>query len=191
MPLQGSRPDAKSGAAVETTLTRQEFYKLAHECRDYAARLANNDQDRVSRDLHREFNEFLRRVQSYDRLEQPLSRLRPARGLNRTQVLVIVIAFWLAGTVFARQLLGSLGFLFVLSSGTMLALGVFLLPPATFGTTVEQMEGRLLVVVQALQRILETGEMDFTEAAYFVVRDVLREAAAELRQQVYLARHSA
>ena len=39
-------------------LTRKEFYGLAHECRDYALRLANHDQDAVERALCREFNQF-------------------------------------------------------------------------------------------------------------------------------------
>ena len=35
---------------------------------------------------------------------------------------------------------------------------------------------------------MQAGEMEFSEAAFFQVRDVLREANAELRQQVYLNR---
>jgi hypothetical protein len=47
-----------------------------------------------------------------------------------------------------------------------------------------------MVVVQALQKILASGELEFSEAAFFVVRDVLQEAADELRQQVYLSRRA-
>jgi hypothetical protein len=67
---------------------------------------------------------------------------------------------------------------------------VFLVPPAVYGTSVEAIEGRVLVVVQALQELLDHGDMQFSEAAYFQVRDTLREAADELRQQVYLNRVS-
>ncbi|MEI2690433.1 MAG: hypothetical protein V9H69_12300 [Anaerolineae bacterium] len=34
---------------AQQTLTRKEFYSLAQECRDYAMRLANFDQDSVQR----------------------------------------------------------------------------------------------------------------------------------------------
>jgi hypothetical protein len=78
----------------------------------------------------------------------------------------------------------------------MLALGiaaspifvVFLIPPALYGTSVEAIEGRLLVVVEALQELLDHGDMQFSEAAYFQARDTLRQAADELRQQVWLNR---
>ncbi len=51
-------------------------------------------------------------------------------------------------------------------------------------------EGRVLVVVEALQHLLDQGDMQFSEAAWFQARDTLREAADELRQQVYLNRAS-
>ncbi len=68
----------------------------------------------------------------------------------------------------------------------MLVFVVAVIPPAVYGTSVEAIEGRVLVVVQALEGLLDQEQ--FTEAAYFEVRNVLREAAAELRQQVSLNR---
>jgi hypothetical protein len=41
-----------------------------------------------------------------------------------------------------------------------------------------------------MQYNLEYGDMQFSEAAYFQARDILRQAADELRQQVYLNRVS-
>jgi hypothetical protein len=80
------------------------------------------------------------------------------------------------------------GSLLVLGVSALMILGVAMIPPSTYGTSVEAIEGRVLVVVEALESLLDREE--FTEAAYFAVRDVLREAAAELRQQVFLNRAS-
>jgi hypothetical protein len=174
----------------ERQLTRNEFYKLAHECRDYALRLANNDQDVVSRDLCREFNAFLERVRTYDRLEQPLKGLKKARGLTRNMMLGGTMLVWFLASVLFAQVIGQ-GLVQIFTSGAiMVIIAIAIVPPGSYGTSVEAIEGRVLVVVQALQKCLESGEMGFSEAAFFVVRDVLREAAAELRQQVYLSRRA-
>jgi hypothetical protein len=99
-----------------------------------------------------------------------------------------VLAIWLILGVVGIRWIAQVGTFTYLSIGLFLTLGVFVIPPRLYGTSVETIEGRVLVVTQALQAILERGELDFTEAAYFTVRDVLREAASELRQQVYLNR---
>lgn len=176
---------------AEKTLTRNEFYKLAHECRDYSRRLATHDQDLVSSSLCREFNEFLARVRAYDRLRQPLAGLRPARGFTRAMLLSIILGLWLAFNLVGTRLVSVNASLIILASSTTLIIGVFLAPPSLYGTSVEAIEGRVLVVVQALQELLESGDMGFSEAAYFVARDVLRETADDLRQQVYLNRRAA
>ena len=170
------------------TLTRNEFYKLSHECRDYALHLATHDQDLVDRGLCEEFNQFLGRVREYDLLRQPLANLRSARPITRGMVMGGVLAIWLILGIAGGRWVLQLGTFTFLSVGLFLLLGVFVIPPRVYGTSVETIEGRVLVVTQALQAILETGELDFSEAAYFTVRDVLREAASELRQQVYLNR---
>ena len=69
-------------------LTRKQFYDLAHECRDYALRLANYDQDSVNRGLCKEWNAFLPRMRAYDSLRPRLAQLQPARGITRAIVLV-------------------------------------------------------------------------------------------------------
>ena len=175
---------------AQQVLTRKAFYDLAKECRDYAMRLANHDQDAVDRAVCREFNQFLPRVSSYDKLGPKIAHLKPARPITRGMVLTGVLAFWL-GTVLVATLAG-LQFSTLLWMGISVTLifGVFLVPPAVYGTSVEAIEGRVLVVVQALQDLLDHGNMEFSEAAYFQVRDTLREAADELRQQVYLSRIS-
>ena len=71
-----------------------------------------------------------------------------------------------------------------LGISAMLVFAVAVIPPSLYGTSVEAIEGRVLVVVEALEALLD--QQQFTEAAYFEVRDTLRQAAAELRQQVAL-----
>ena len=169
-------------------LTRKEFYDLAHECRDYALRLANYDQDSVNRALCKEWNAFLPRVRAYDSLRPRLVRLHRARGITRAIVLgSALLAYFFIVLVVVRLIPRATSPL-LLGISAMLILVVALVPPSLYGTSVEAIEGRVLVVVEALEGMLDQEQ--FTEAAYFAVRDVLREAAAELRQQVFLNRTS-
>ncbi len=174
-------------ASAPKTLTRNEFYKLAHECRDLAQRLATHDQDTVNRAMCGEYNLFLRRVRSYDRLQAPLAQLRPARPISRPMLLIWLMAGWMIFALLGRQL-PPLWYIVIMSAVPFLLISLFLVPQSLYGTTIEQIEGRVLVVVQALQQLLTSGEMNFTEAVYFVLRDVLQETADDLRQQVYLSR---
>jgi hypothetical protein len=171
---------------AQQTLTRKEFYSLAQECRDYAMRLANFDQDSVQRALCQEFNHFLVRMRSYDKLASRLTQIRPARPITRGMVLGAVLALWLAMALIGIRVLPTFPGLLALSVAASLIFVVFLVPPALYGTSVEAIEGRVLVVVEALQDLLDHGDMQFSEAAYFQVRDTLRQAADELRQQVWL-----
>lgn len=171
-------------------LTRKEFYNLAKECRDYAMRLANHDQDSVDRKLCQEWNQFLARVRTYDKLGPKLAALQTARPITRGMMLAAVLAVWLAMVLVGLRVMPQFPALFGLGISVSLIFVVFLVPPSTYGTSVEAIEGRVLVVVEALQDLLEHGDMQFSEAAYFQARDTLREAADELRQQVYLNRVS-
>lgn len=171
-------------------LTRKAFYDLAKECRDYAMRLANHDQDSVDRAVCREFNQYLARVRTYDKLGPKLAHLKQARPITRGTMLAAVLALWLAMVLIGIRVMPQFPAFFGLGISVSLIFLVFLVPPSVYGTSVEAIEGRVLVVVEALQDLLEHGDMQFSEAAYFQVRDTLREAAEELRQQVYLNRVS-
>ena len=175
---------------AQKELTRKEFYNLAKECRDYAMRLSNYDQDSVNRGLCDEFNRFLPRVRSYDKLGPKLAHLQPARPITRGMMLGGVLVFWLAAVLVTMVVGLRVPTLFWMASSVSLIFLVFLVPPSVYGTSVEAIEGRVLVVVEALQYLLDHGDMQFSEAAYFQARDTLREAADELRQQVYLNRVS-
>ena len=170
-------------------LTRKEFYQLAHDCRDYALRLATHDQNSVDRLVCHEFNRFRERVAAYDQMKATAAAMKPARPVTRWLVIFITLAIWMVCVLIATLVLSNL-----LSAGLLLGLTtvliftVMMVPARFYGTSVEAVEGRVLLVVEKMQAMMQAGEMEFSEAAFFQVRDVLREANAELRQQVYLNR---
>jgi hypothetical protein len=94
---------------------------------------------------------------------------------------------WLLLYLFAVTRGHTLMATFVLNSSIFVLLAFYMLPQRVFGTTIEGLEGKLLRVVETLEAMLQDGEMDFTEAAYFQARDNLAAAHAELRQQIDLA----
>ncbi|HNS03309.1 MAG TPA: hypothetical protein PKM78_13135 [Anaerolineae bacterium] len=173
---------------AQTELTRKEFYTLAKECHAYAMRLANFDQDSVNYALCQEFNQFLVHVRSYDKLAPRLTHLKPVRPITRAMVLAAVLAFWLSVILIGARIMPQFPVMLLLGVAVSLIFLVFLIPPGLYGGSVEAIEGRVLVVVEALQHLLDQGDMQFSEATWFQVRDILRAAADELRQQVYLNR---
>ncbi len=169
------------------TLTRKEFYDLSFWCRDLALELARHDPHRVHPGLCREFNQGLAQLKSYRVLDPHLATLAEARPITRAHVLVTGLGLWLvlhlvlvrwlgvwAGRVAATALLG------------LLVMGFFV-PESAYGTTVALLEGKLLRVVDALESLLQSGQMGVTEAVYFRIKENLEEARRELRQQLYLA----
>jgi hypothetical protein len=168
-------------------LTRKEFYELADYCRRYALELARYDQGRVSLRHCHEFNAWLPRLQSYDRLARALSNLKPARPIARWQIVslaaVIGLILLLALPSRLERSLSS-GVL----SGYLLTMILFYFVPERFyGTTIELLEAKVLRIVEALDQVLLQDEMDFTEAAYFRAKENLESARRELRQQIDLA----
>jgi hypothetical protein len=168
-------------------LTRSEFYKLSQACRDYARRLALHDQQKVDRQLCLECNQFLAKLQAYDALQGPLRAIRPARLLTRGLVMTIffVASFLVALLILPALSRGAVTFYSI--AWPLLALGILLVPPSLYGTSVEQIEGKVLRVVEALQAILEKNELGVTEAVFFSIKEMLEEAHNELYQQVSLA----
>ena len=69
-------------------LTRKQFYDLAHECRDYALRLANYDQDSVDRALCKVWNAFCRACERTTRCGRGWLSFNPRRVITRAIVLV-------------------------------------------------------------------------------------------------------
>ena len=167
-------------------LTRKEFYDLAARCREEAFELARHDQNRVSLDQCRRFNEWLPQVRSYDLLASRLAGLRPARPIARWQMMTL----WLVGGfALYLALAGSLSqtasamILYSILFSTIL---LFFVPERLYGTTIELLEGKVLRIVDALEQILVADELGLSEAAYFRVKENLEEARRELRQQIDL-----
>lgn len=180
--LRGPTPPAET-----TPLTRQAFYQLAEHCRDHAKELARHEQAHVSLKHCHEFNAWLAEIKRYDQLQRPLASLAAAWPIARWQVMVLgavlglVIFFSLAGRVDRGvAMLFFYGYFF-------LVIMSYFMPQWVYGTTIELLEAKVLRVVDALESLLQSGELDLTEAAFFRVKENLEEARRELRQQIDLA----
>lgn len=167
--------------------TRKEFYDLSSACHTYALELAHFDQDRVNlKEVYR-FNDWLAGLKRYDALGPKLAAVTGGRPVSRWQIIILLGVAWallaliLPGRVDRMLILG------LLSGITCTVIALFMLPESLYGATVEVLEGKVLHVVDILLEMLEQGEMNFSEAAFYQARDHLLAARAELRQQIDLA----
>jgi hypothetical protein len=177
-----------TGGGPLRPLTRREFYELAEQCRAYAQELARHDQNRVSLKHCHEFNQWLVRVKSYDLLRPYLATLRPARPIARWQVLILAVVAGLVGLlVFGPNLDRAAGSMILYGYMLSLLLFGFFIPERLYGTTIELLEGKVLRVVDALEQVLLSDALGFSEAAYFRVKEDLQVSKRELRQQIDLA----
>ena len=170
-----------------TPLYRKDFYELADYCRRYALELARHEQTRVSLKHCHEFNGWLPRVKTYDRLAPRLTDLQPARPIARWQLMALGAVIALIGVLtLPGRLDRSLSS--VILYGYLFGLIIFyFVPERLYGTTIELLEGKLLRIVDALEQVLLSGEMEFSEAAFFQTKENLQVARRELRQQIDLA----
>lgn len=166
---------------------RKEFYALAAECRQYATDLASLDPRRVNlKECHR-FNAWRARLLAYQTLGPRLASVERARPVARWQVAILAVA---SALVLALALAGRVDrivSLVVFNSVVMLALFLYMTPEKLYGTTVEEIEGRVLRVVRELEAMLNEGDLQLTDAAWHQARANLESAALELRQQIDLA----
>lgn len=168
-------------------LTRKEFYDIAQQCREQALDLARHDQSRVSVAHCRDFNRWLRGLKEYQELAGPLQDLTPARPITRWHMMGISLALWFLLQFFLLRGLGEMGAQILGFGLVLLVLLLVFLPESLYGTTVELLEAKLLRVVETLEGLLFSGEMGFSEAVFFQVKENLRAAREELRQQIDLA----
>ncbi|MEM7129080.1 MAG: hypothetical protein AAF702_22300 [Chloroflexota bacterium] len=166
------------------SLQRKDLFELAVYCRKYAGELAEQDPSRVSLKHCYEFNSWLPKVRSYDRLAPALSDIKLARPITRWQIMSIL------------ALLGLVGFLFVSSYGSrsirtlwlygypLFLICAYILPERLYGTTIELVEAKVLLVIDELERLLFSDEMDLSEAAFFHIKEDLKAARQELREQL-------
>ncbi len=168
-------------------LTRKEFYDLSFWCRDLALELARHDPHRVHPGLCRAFNQGIARLRACRVLRSHLGGLTEARPITRLHVLATGLGLWLVLHLFLVRWLGPWAGRVAATLFLGLLAMAFFVPESTYGTTVALLEGKLLRVVDGLESLLQSGEMEVTEAVYFRIKENLEEARRELRQQLYLA----
>ena len=168
-------------------LTRKEFYELANQCRERALELALFDQSRVNRQQCRQFNLWLARLKTYDQLAVGVGDISAARPITRYDLMAAAVVLWLLSLFLLREQL-SLGGNRILSFGMWgLVILLYFLPESLYATTVELLEAKVLRVVEALEALLISQEMEVTEAVFFKIKENLNTARRELRQQIHLA----
>lgn len=170
-----------------TELTRKEFYDLADQCRERALELARFDQNRVNRQQCRQFNSWLARLKTYDQLAPGLQDVSAARPITRYDLMIAAFLLWLLSLLFLREQLGIAGTRILAFSMWGLVILLYFLPESLYATTVELLEAKVLRVVETLEALLVSQEMEVTEAVFFKIKENLNTARRELRQQIHLA----
>lgn len=168
-------------------LTRKEFYDLADQCRERALELARFDQNRVNRQQCRQFNSWLARLKTYDQLASGLQDVSAARPITRYDLMIGAFLLWLVSLLLLREQLGIAGTRILAFSMWGLVILLYFLPESLYATTVELLEAKVLRVVETLEALLVSQEMEVTEAVFFKIKENLNTARRELRQQIHLA----
>lgn len=181
------RPTQTRPTTPSQPLTRPRFYGLTEWCRDYAQELAGYDQQRVNLQQCHKFNAWFAEVKGYPELAAALRDVRRARPVARWQVMTLAVIVALIVWAALSPRLGRGVSPFFFSSYPFLFVLLYFMPERLYGTTVEMLEGKVLRVVDALDALLQRGELHFTEAAFFQAKANLEAARAELRQQIDLA----
>jgi hypothetical protein len=185
MRLTGNASSPETSKAIP--LTRKAIHDLALSCRDFATELARLDPRRVQLAQCYKFNQWLTSIRRYDRLGPELRDMRRARPVARWQVLTLCLVACLILYLAMAGRLERMVTVLLLNSMVLLFIAVLMTPERVYGTTVEEIEGKVLRVVLILEDLVARGEAGFTEAAHFRVKEILEEARVELRQQLDLA----
>lgn len=170
-----------------TELTRKEFYELADQCRERALELACFDQSRVNRQQCRRFNLWLARLKTYDQLAFGVQDISAARPITRWDLMGAAAVLWLVSLLFLGDQMGLAGSRILLFGLWGLIILLYFLPESLYATTVELLEAKVLRVVETLEELLISQEMEVSEAVFFKIKENLNTARRELRQQIHLA----
>ncbi|MCB0060626.1 MAG: hypothetical protein KDE19_00860 [Caldilineaceae bacterium] len=185
-----STNDATTNQKRSTTtavLTRPEFYQLTEFCRDYALDLAQYDQTRVNLKQCYKFNQWFAGVKTFAQLEPTLRQIRHAWPVARWQVITLAAVLgWILFTALSPRLPRPLSMTFLTTYSFSLII-LYFVPERLYGTTIEMIEGKVLRVVDALEALLVSDELELTEAVFFRAKENLAQARRELRQQIDLA----
>ncbi len=185
-------PDDWSVPSISQTrfmveLTRKEFYELADQCRERALELALYDQNRVNRNQCRRFNLWLARLKTYDQLAPSMQDISAARPITRYDLMAAAVVLWIVSMFLLRDQLGMGGNRILAFGAWGLVILLYFLPESLYATTVELLEAKVLRIVEALEELLISQEMEVTEAVFFKIKENLNTARRELRQQIHLA----
>ncbi|MGL4651130.1 MAG: hypothetical protein ACRC1H_17120 [Caldilineaceae bacterium] len=168
-------------------LTRKAFFDLALELRQWAAELARLDPRHIHlKECHR-FNAWLKEQRRYAPLQVQLAAMKPARPVARWQVLTLLMLAWAIVILLLMGRVDRLVIIVLLNGAALTLLASLMAPASVFGTTVEEIEGKLLRVVTVLDELLAQNAPGFSEGAFFQVREHLQAARRELREQIDLA----
>lgn len=186
MPTNDAVANQKNGKPLEV-LTRPEFYQLTEFCRDYAFDLAQHDQTRVNLQQCYKFNQWFAGVKLFAQLEPALRQIRHAWPVARWQVITLAaVVGWILLMALSSRLPRTFGVAFLTTYAFSLIL-LYFVPERLYGTTIEMIEGKVLRVVEALESLLMSGDLELTEAVFFRAKENLEQARRELRQQIDLA----
>lgn len=185
-------PQAHAGTGASTTassrpFTRKEFYDLAFDLRAWANQLASCDPRRVNLKHCHRFNDWLRQLRRFDLLAPTIATIKPARPVARWQAMALYVIFWLIVYMWTMGRMQGMAQMVLLNSLALGFLTFFFIPERVFGTTVEEIEAKTLRIVQAMETMLLSNQVDFSEAAFYKAKEALEGARLELRQQLDLA----
>lgn len=178
---------APAGPPSPRALTRKEFYDLTFVCRELAADLARLDPRRVNLQQCYRFNNWLAELRGYLPLRAGLAGMKGARPITRWQVGSLVLALWLVVWLAMLGRGDRMVHLLLLNGMVLLFVLMWMVPERVFGSTVEEIEGKVLRVVELLEELLVHGNLGMTEAAFFRAKQNLDQARLELREQLDLA----
>ncbi len=181
------RRNSASPATQRIPLTSKAFYDLVGQCEKLALELTRLDPTQVNLEFCHRFNNWLPTLQRYDQLNRRILRLRPARPIARWQLMTLIGVVWMFLALGLPGRVERLTYNMLLFSGVMAMLALYWLPQHLYGTTVELLEGKVLLVVESLLAMLQQGEIPLTEAAFFRAKETLETTQHELRQQIDLA----
>ena len=178
---------APAGPPSARPLTRKEFYDLTFVCREMATELARHEQRRVNLQQCYRFNLWLAELRSYTPLKAGLAGMKSARPVTRWQVGSLVLALWLVAWLAMLGRGDRMLNLLLLNGMVLVFVLIWMVPERVFGSTVEEIEGKVLRVVGLLEDLLAHGNLGLTEAVYFRAKQNLEQARLELREQIDLA----
>lgn len=180
------QPKQRTARRSPLLLTPKILYELAGQCQTFANELARHDPHRVDLASCHRYNDWLTTLRSYDSLARRIA-LRAARPIARWQLITLGAVIWLFLNLLLPGRMDRIYSSAFVSSWLLGLVVLYFVPQRLYGTTVELLEAQLLLVVDALLELIQSGEIQVSEAVFFRVKETLEATRHELRQQIDLA----